>query len=315
MQINHKKKLKIGLFFTNTNRDYNKSAASTWIRIWQMIDIYKQLGARVFVNNPLIRYDVAIVFRKPKRKYYNIIRFLKLISKKVYFDTCINIFEINQEIGEERLKYALKIGGKVDGIICASKRIAQLSENYTKSVYVFEDPVNIEHFCKFKSEINFDSPKFGWSGVGKKAQFLNKYKSIINDNIVLISEEGIFESNIQFKYDYVRWRYETFPDDLLCCDIALLPRDIDSNYNQGHSAFKALVFAVSGIPIIANKVPSYVDLSNYYESIVFLEDFNEDVYKCIEELRYRSRDTQKLKDHYSRENQANMLLNYFSNHI
>ena len=105
-----KNKLKVGLFFTNTNRDYNKSAASTWIRIWQMIDPLKVLGVDVSFNKFFKNYDVAIVYRKSKPKYFYILKYLKLISKTVYFDTCINLFERSHEISEERLNYAYKIG-------------------------------------------------------------------------------------------------------------------------------------------------------------------------------------------------------------
>lgn len=303
------RKLKIGLFFTNTNRDYNKSAASTWIRIWQMIDIYRGLGAKVYFNNPFIRYDIAIVYRKSKKKYFQIIKFLKWTSKTVYFDTCINLFDIHEEIGEERLEYAHKIAKTTNGIICASKQIAEFTKPYANNVFVMEDPINIDHFKTVKKNINFDNPVFGWSGVGHKAHYLNRFSDRINDRIVIITEEGIKKATLDFKFQYIRWKYETFPTDLLKCDLAILPRNVSDTYNQGHSVFKALVFAVCGIPIVANKVPSYIGLTQFYDGIVFLEDYNDDLNQCIDELKTRSFDTTKVRDYYSRENQASIILN------
>ena len=72
-------------------------------------------------------YDVAVLFRKSKRKYYYILRYLKMISGKVYFDTCINIFEENEEISSERAEYAKKIGKHSNGIITASHYLADAS--------------------------------------------------------------------------------------------------------------------------------------------------------------------------------------------
>ena len=53
------------------------------------------------------------------------------------------------------------------------------------------------------------------------------------------------------------------------------------------------------MPIIANKLPSYQKLSKYYESIVFLEDYNNDVYQCVQALIKKSRDTAQIRQLYS----------------
>jgi len=308
-------KFKLGLFFTNTNRDYNKSAASTWIRIWQMVSTYEKLNIKVDINNPFRRYDAIIVFRKAKRNYYWILKIAKLFSKQVYFDTCINIFEQNSEISSEHLFYAKKIANVSDGIICASHQIARYAQPYAKSVFVMEDPINTNHFSKTKKDINFDDPTFGWSGVGPKSGFLNKYAEVINNKIIIISDNSINNIQLDFNYRYEKWTYEQFPSSILKCDIALLPRDTSCSYNKSHSSFKALVFAASGIPIIANKVPSYVDLSHFYNGIVFLEDNNNNIEACINKLRTRSFDTTRVREHYSCEHQAKILLKYFQSQL
>ena len=308
--INKKKPLRVGLFFTDTNRDYNKSAASTWIRLWQMIDIYELQGVDVSFNNFFKRYDVAILYRKPKKKYYRILQYLNLISKKIYFDTCINIFEENEEIDVDRLKYAHKIAGLADGIVCASNQIAKYAEPHANSVYTMEDPVNTSYFSPVKESINFENPMFGWAGVGIKSVFLNRYSDIIDNRIHIISEPQIETVSLDFKYTYANWKYETFNSELQKIDIALLPRDITSNYNKGHSSFKALVFASLGIPIIANRVPSYVDMAKYYDGIVFLEDYNDDINSCIDVLKTRTLNTDKVRAYYSRENMAINLFVY-----
>lgn len=305
-------KFKIGLFFTNIEKDYNKAAASTWIRIMQMIEVYEALGIEVSINNFFKRHDAAIIYRKSKKKYYWMLRLAKLISKKVYFDTCINIFDLSPEINETRLKYAHKIAEHADGFICASRQIARLSAPFCKSTFPSEDPVDLNHFKHIKSTVNFDKPIFGWSGVSEKAYFLNKYADKISKRIVLITQEEILGQGLRFEYDFINWNYHSFPQDLLKCDIAFLPRVYKDNYNSGHSSFKALVFAVSGIPIIANRIPSYVDMARFYDGIVFLEDHNDDVDLCIKELRNKSLDTSSVRQHYSCQNQASLLFDYLA---
>ncbi len=304
--------MKLGIFFTNIEKDYNKAAPSTWIRIMQMIEYYEKLGIEVSINNFFKKYDVAIIYRKPKRKYYLMLRYAKIISKKVYFDTCIHLFEKHSEIDDIRLKYAFKIAKYADGVICASHKIAQLSKPHCQTVYTFEDPINLNYFNKIKTDINFDNPTFVWSGVAAKAHFLNDYKSDINNRINLITQNEIVYKNIDFQYNFHKWTYETFTENILKCDIAFLPRVYSDNYNSGHSSFKALVFAASGLPIIASKVPSYLDLSKYYDGIVFLEDFNNSINDCIKELKSRNLDTTKVRKHYSCENQASMLIDFFN---
>jgi len=304
------RKFKLGLFITTKKTDYNKVQASFWIRIFQMIEVYEELGFEVSLNNYFKRYDAAIIFRKPKAKYYWILRYLKIISKKSYFDTCVNIFDIHEEVDEKKLKYAYKIARISDGVICASHQIARYAKPYSNSVFVMEDPVNLKHFNRIKETVNYDDPVFGWSGAGIKSEFLNPYSNYLDNRVVLITEEQVKSVKLDFRYEYVPWRYESFQEDVLKCDIAFLPRPVKDTYNSGHSSFKALVFAVSGIPIIANKIPSYVDMSFFYDGIVFLEDHEDDIDKCIETLRNRSLNTEKVRNFYSTYNQAALLMKY-----
>ncbi len=309
---NNCKGIRIGLFFTNIDRDYNKVAASTWIRILQMVKHYRNLGCEVYINDYFKTYDVAVLFRKSKRKYYYILRYLKMISGKVYFDTCINIFEENEEISSERAEYAKKIGKHSNGIITASHYLADVAIKYSASTFTMEDALDLNHFNATKVNVNLVNPVFGWSGVPHKAHFLNKYQKSIDDNIILITLNNDYDfSKLKFRFKLVEWNYETFPNELLKIDVALLPRVTNDHYNQGHSSFKALVFAGLGIPVIANKIPSYVKLSKYYNGIVFLEDYNDSIAECLQVLRSRDLSVNKVRAHYSCENQARALVKYF----
>ncbi len=303
--------MKLGLFLPQNKTDYNQIAASYWIRIFQMIEFYEDLGIEVHVNKPFKTYDIAIFYRKIKPKYYFYLKYLKVISNNLYFDTCINVFDLHEEIDSERLKTAYKFAEICDGFICASDVISEKSRPFTKRSFVMEDPVNPKHLNTKKTNINLDNPTFGWTGIPHKSTYLNKYAKILDNRTILITKESIKDESLDFSYQFKKWDYNTFNESLLLCDIAFLPRHIDTKYNSGHSSHKALVFAWLGIPIIANKIPSYVKLSNYYDGIVFLEDYQDDIQKCIEVLKKRSFDTSRVTEYYSCSNQAQRLLQFF----
>ena len=143
-----------------------------------------------------------------------------------------------------------------------------------------------------------------------KAIYLNQFSNVINNTIILITKNYINNIELNFKYKFEDWDYYCFPEALRKCDIGFLPRHIDEAYNSGHSSHKALVFASLGIPVIANKIPSYVKLAKYFNGIVFLEDHDNSVVECIKTLKGRDFNTDKLKEYYSCENQAMRMLDY-----
>jgi hypothetical protein len=305
-----RKKMKLGLFYPKKTTDFNKAAASHWIRVLQMKKFYEEQGAEVHINKPFKRYDVAIFFRKPKPKYLLFMNYLRLTSRKVFFDTCINIFDKHEEIDDKRLKIAHDIAKTCDGIICASDVIAQKAKPFAKTVFTMDDPIDFSHFLPVKTDVNLDNPVFGWSGVPHKAVFLNPYKNDISGKTILITKDYIKDVALDFEYSFIDWDYYSFPQAIRKCDIGFLPRSIDEEYNSGHSSHKALVFASLGIPVIANKVPSYVKLSGFFEGIVFLEDYNNSIPLCIEELRRRDLSINRLRDYYSCESQAKRTIDF-----
>lgn len=304
--------MKLGLFFPKKRKSYNNVAASYWIRVLQMEKYYRDLGIDVEINRPFKRYDVSIFFRKPKPKYFWFMNYLRLTSKKIYFDTCINIFDEHEEINQQQIAVAHKIARICDGIICASAKIADKAKPNVKSVFVMHDPIDFDHFNQIKKTVHFSNPVFGWSGVPHKAIYLNKFKEVINGKTRLITKNYIKDVPLEFSYEFDDWDYDTFPESLLKCDIGFLPRDVDEAYNSGHSSHKALVFASLGIPVIANKIPSYLKLAQYFDGIVFLEDFEDDVYACLDALKTRNLDISRLKAFYSCEIQAARMINYLS---
>jgi hypothetical protein len=299
--LNH---LHIGLFIPSRSRDYDTVESALWIRALQMVEPLEALGYEVSVNNPFRRYDVAIYHRGMRRNAVRIIKFLKHTAKRVYWDTCVDYFDPHEACDAEQVECARKIAQLVEGICVPTNGIAESARRFNDNVFVMPDPVCLDYFSPIKTRIEWDSPVFGWSGVSHKACFLNPYAQFLGGRTLIISEKP---PDLPFDYQFSRWRYGSFCEDLLKCDIAFLPRRLDSTYTANNSSFKALVFAVLGIPIIANALPSYRELAQHFDAIAFLEDFDDDPQRAMESLRGKDCSPERVRQAYDRTYWAHQL--------
>jgi hypothetical protein len=64
----------------------------------------------------------------------------------------------------------------------------------------------------------------------------------------------------RFPYEFIPWKYHSFPNSIIQGDICLGSRSLNTSYNMGHSIFKIGVFMSQGVPAIASPVPSYGEL-------------------------------------------------------
>jgi hypothetical protein len=277
---------------------------------------YEKLGIKVYINNFFKKYDVIIFYRGVGIKSYYIIKFLRKITKKLYWDQCVNYFEKHNYNTDTQVKVAKKISSIVDGIIVPTNFLKNKAKKLNENVFVIPDPIDLEKFKLTKTEINFDNPKFIWSGISKKAVFLNDYSKDISGRIILITDENIKNIPLNFNYEYIKWTYQNFDKDILRGDICLAPRkNFNNPYDLGHSSFKILVFANANMPIICNKLPSYVELSKIYGGMEFLEDNDNDINLCIEKLKEKKFKNNLVRQEYSCEKIAKSLISYLHSEL
>lgn len=300
--------MRIGLFIPTWRRDYDRVQSAIWIRALQMVEPLRALGHDVSVNNPLRRYDVAIYHRGMLRKSVKVVRLLRHIADRVYWDTCVDYFVPHEAAGEEHVESSRAIAGIVDGICVTTAGIAESARQYNDNVFIMPDPIDLTHFGPIKSDIDWDSPVFGWSGVAAKAMSLDPYATLLEGRTRIIAEK---RPELSFAYEFERWSYATFPAALDRCDIGFLPRTLDSTYTVNNSSFKALVFAVLGIPIVASRLPSYQLMSKDYDGIVFLEDFGGDAGAALVEARRRDLDPTRVRQAYDRFAWAERLADWY----
>lgn len=302
--------MKLGLFVPTYKRNPNNVAASIWIRVLQMVPTYKSVGVGVSVNNIFRKYDAVIFYRSVSWWVPYFLLLLRVISRKVYFDTCVNYLDAQGPVSEKQVVLMNKILSHVDGVITASDYIANRYKEHGASVFCMHDPIDIGVFSNNKKEISWKNPKYIWSGVSVKFSPVQKYAKNIKESLLVISDSQV---EYPYVYTHIKWRHENFARDCVSGDIALLPRDTQNKYDQGHSSFKALVFASQGLPILANRLPSYERLSSFYEGIVFLED-HQTFQDALLELRSRDRSAEEVRHEYCLETQVERLLQYLNSH-
>lgn len=300
--------MRLGIFVPTPHRSFDRVQSAIWIRALQMVEPLRASGCDVSVNNPFRRYDVAIYHRGMQRRSLWFVRFLRGIASRVYWDTCVDYFDRHEGSSALQVECARQIASLADGVCVPTAGIAQSAARYSDNVFVMPDPVDLNHFSSIKTHANLDSPLIGWSGVARKADFLAPYAEFLDGRTVIISETP---PALPFKYDFVRWRYESFPGDLLKCDLAFLPRTLESSYTANNSSFKALVFAVLGIPIVASSLPSYRVMAEDFDAVAFLEDFDGFPERAKDSLKLSSRDPARVRQSYDRFVWASRLAEWF----
>lgn len=289
--------MRLGIFVPTPYRHFDNVQSAIWIRALQMIEPLRNCGWEVSLNNPFKRYDVTIYHRGMLRKSLHFVRFLRHIARKVYWDTCVDYFDEHEAAGPVHVDCARRIAGIADGVIVPTDGIAESAKRFNSQIFVMPDPVDLQHFSTVKSDVNLASPRIGWSGVASKAKFLAPYADFLDGRMLIISDAP---PQLPFKYDFLPWRHCRFPADLGLCDVAFLPRTLDSTYTANNSSFKALVFAVLGIPIIATALPAYREMAKSYAAISFLEDCGDSPERALGALTGTDRDASAVRQAFDR---------------
>ncbi len=303
--VNRGRTMRLGIFIPTLHRDYDRVQSAIWIRALQMVGPLRELGCDVSINNPFKHYDVALYHRGMRRRSVYFVRFLRSIASRVYWDTCVDYFYPHEASSLLQVECARTIARLVDGVCVPSQGIAESAKRFSENVFVMPDPINLEHFQAKKEAVNFDTPVFGWSGVACKAYFLAPYADFLDGRTVVISESA---PKLPFRYEFVRWQHDSFPQKLLGCDVAFLPRTLESSYTSNNSSFKALVYAVLGIPVIATRLSSYELMARDYDAVAFLEDYGDDPARALDRLRTRDRNPSRVRAAYDRDAQARRLI-------
>ena len=274
--------------------DYNNVQASVWIRALQLFDPLEQLGVQSVVGDMESDCDLAVFLRVQDERAQKLARTFRRRGVPTVFNAVVNYFqrEGNREVLDVRVPQNLvedciAMAAICDATIAASRFIADQAENHSERVFYIPDSVDLDHFSGgYLNQESLDRKLIlGYAGVSTKAEEIDSiWPTALTSQpeLLCISEKP---PELSCDFEFVSWKYETFPQNLLRAHLGIAPRRIDNSYDRGHSSFKILVFLAQGIPVLASPVPSYDEV---------LKD-GENGYFCADSKQWQSRIEQFLE--------------------
>lgn len=282
--------MRVNWFLPVQHTNYNRMPASVWIRCLQLLPYLSKLGVDSAVNQPERKADVAIFVRLQSERTHAAMLQQRKQGAKVVFDLVVNYFEpsgpvagLGNPVSLKQTEVVKKLIGVADAVTCASQFIADKASEYHACVLHLPDSINFKYFKYHKSEADFLNDRLigVWSGVESKTAELEMILPLLKkhqiDLHVITNKRPKFIKKYarikswfgrdSVKVQYGRWRYQTFPQQLIQGHFGLSPRHVDSPYNRGHSSFKIGVFLAQGMPVFASSVPSYITLMGDRQSI------------------------------------------------
>lgn len=263
-----KSKMRLGWFIPlhRTIKDYNHVLASVWIRCLEMINPLQALGYDSVINQPWAPMDIAIFLRTQGFWAQQLQQFLQWRKVKTIFLVIVNYYEregntakIDYLVKSNQIKACVAMTKKADAVITASHFLMTRAKKYNPNVVYLPDTVTRKHFHLTKRLSDFDRSPLNliWSGQSHKADFIDEIYETIQDLPVQITVIAEKPPPLNSPFNFVQWRYETFPQEIVKGDICVSPRLLDNSYDLGHSNFKIMVFLAQGVPVLASPQPSY----------------------------------------------------------
>lgn len=257
-------------------QDYNRVLASVWIRCLQLLLPLKRLGHESIINKPSAKADIAIFFRIQDRNAQSIMEEMKKKGTKTIFNVVVNYYErvgnLNKvSISDQQISDCIRMTELADKVIVSSRFLLGPASRHNKNTVYIPDTVSREHFrCTKRREDFFkDVLDLRWAGHAVKASFLNDFYPAFKDLPVKFTVIAEKRPDLDFPFEFIKWDYRSFPQDITAGDICISPRIIDNSYDQGHSNFKIMVFLAQGVPALVSPQDSYLEvIRDHYNGFV-----------------------------------------------
>ena len=236
-----------------------RSVGSSRLRAWNIADAWKDADCLDRLVDDL-SYD-AFVFQKQKPH----VKFGSL----VIWDLCDPVW---WWIAEDEFRAAVKC---CDAITVSSDGLAD--DLRSMEIYPIVIPDRLPPSSKQKIHSEVRIPKLVWFGYATNRLALNgvwlslqrlvinginfKFRIIDDMPDVLIP---LCNQKLQDSLEYIRWNETTFEDDLLDCDIVLLPPYPDP-WGAMKSQNKLATASWAGLPVVSGE--------NYYELLELISDW------------------------------------------
>lgn len=270
--------------------NYDRIIASVWIRCLQLIPFLQELNIQSKVNKWDDGTDIAVFLRYWNRDALRTAVSLKKKGVKIVLDTPVNYFSTQRhpQFDELVLRQFAEFTKISDCIFCASSYIAGFGKRLGYNTICLEDSINFEHFPYRKHKESTGPLKLIWAGISVKAGALNLLRDVIAEKgwkLIVISDK---RPDLSFPYQFVPWKYSSFPREIVKGDVAVFPRQVDNEYDRGHSFFKIGAFLAQHVPVVCSPVPSYykviTDNNGYFAEELQPQDWS----NAIEYIAYNT---------------------------
>jgi hypothetical protein len=252
------------------HRRFDRMPASVWIRCLQLLPYLERLGVRSVVNDEAADVDVAVLVRRQDEASRRLAERLRARGVRIALDLCVNYYDETgllpggygvtaAQVSECRALTAVS-----DVVLAASGFIAERARAHHARVVALPDSVDRAHFRFTKTYgprarwwRSARPPVAVWCGTAVKARELEPWLPLLVKRKIPLLVIAERRPRLSARFRFVRWRHASVPRDLLRGDFSIAPRELDTPYNRGHSAFKIGMFMAEGVPAVASPVPSY----------------------------------------------------------
>lgn len=268
---NPKSTLRIGWFIPwhRTLKDYDRVLASVWIRCLELIGPLQELGYKSTINQPWAPMDIAIFVRLQGPWAQRLQRFLQLRRVKTIYSAIVNYYQYegnmptsSYAMSRQQIDNCIAMTIQANAVLTASRHILAQAQKYNPNAAYVPDSVGEKHFCLTKPVSDFERSPINliWAGHASKAHFIDQVMASLQQLPVKLTVLAEHPPDLKTPFKFVRWRYETFPGEIIKGDICISPRVLDNSYDLGHSNFKIMVFLAQGVPALVSPQDSYVEV-------------------------------------------------------
>ena len=247
----------------------------------QLIPYLEKLGVVSQINTWNKKTQIVLFLRRWGKQEQTLAGELKRKGVKIILDTPVNYFS-SQDIPPFRdgvRDQFISFADIADLIFCPSPYTKQFGRKKGYHTVCMEDSIDLKYFRYRKEEsMRNDKPELIWSGVSVKAGDLNFIAPTIRLNrwpVTIISDK---KPDLDFDFSFIRWKYRSFPKDILKGNIGVFPRTADNEYDLGHSFFKIGGFLAQHVPVVCTPLPSYNQIITNLNAIS-ITDFDQKLWE------------------------------------
>lgn len=210
-------------------------------------------------------------------------------------------------------------------VVPSNKMKSLLSEFFTGSIDVIEDPLEIDITPTRKTDISFP-PTVLWFGHATNISYLINYLESVDlcdtgfNLMVLSNENGLrrlasypVRTRMPVQLTLLEWSVQKMVNAAKLCDVCIIPSDLNDLKKNGASANRLTTSLALGLPTMAENLSSYSEFNSYYTDIRS-ESISRFFIKKKQELAKVDQAQHEILPFFTQEKIADKWIKYFNIH-